>query len=284
MKTRAITGVFFVLILIASMLLGPWVFAIFFLLIGMLSLDEFYRIINAGVQQESSNSSKKITALVEVNANRFAGIALGLALFICLILIYLKDLPSSTFLYSIPFLTLIFWLELFRKQQKPFHNIAFTFLGIIYAILPFMFFFVLAFLDGSYSYQYPLGFLILLWASDTGAYLSGMAFGRTKLFERHSPKKTWEGSFGGLFISLLAAFILSRYFQGIETWQWLVSSAIIVVFGTYGDLTESMLKRSYNIKDSGTIMPGHGGFLDRFDGLLLAAPLVYLFLYLSNIL
>lgn len=122
----------------------------------------------------------------------------------------------------------------------------------------------------------------MLWASDTGAYLAGRTFGKTKLFERHSPKKTWEGSFGGLIISGLAAFILSRFFPGIETWQWLISSVIIVVFGTYGDLTESMLKRSYHIKDSGNIMPGHGGFLDRFDGLLLAAPLVYLFLLLSK--
>jgi len=278
MKTRAITGVLFVIILVASMLLGPWVFSLFFLLIALLSLDEFYRIINSGIKNNDSSES----IVNEININRSAGIALGLTLFVCLILFYLNNAPIYTFLYSIPFLTLIFWLELFRKRVKPFNNIAFTFLGIIYAVIPFMFFFKLGFLEGNYNYQYPLGFLILLWASDTGAYLAGMSFGKTKLFERHSPKKTWEGSFGGLLISLTAAFILSRYFHGIETWQWLVSSVIIVVFGTYGDLTESMLKRSYHIKDSGNIMPGHGGFLDRFDGLLLAAPLVYFFLYLSN--
>lgn len=293
MKTRAITGVLFVIILVASMLLGPCAFSIFFLLIALLSLDEFYRIINAGVKKdlELKNDSElpetdkqSLTSTNKhINVNRWAGIALATALFVCLILVYLNNSPIYTFLFSIPFLTLIFWLELFRKRPKPFSNIAFALLGIIYAVVPFMFFFQLGFLEGSYNYQYPLGFLILLWASDTGAYLAGMSFGKTKLFERHSPKKTWEGSFGGLGISLIAAFILSRYFHGIETWQWLISSAIIVAFGTYGDLTESMLKRSYNIKDSGNIMPGHGGFLDRFDGLLLAAPLVYLFLYLSNI-
>jgi len=271
MKTRAITGVLFVIVLVASVLSGPWVFSIFFLIIGLLSLDEFYKIIN-----------KKNDANVAC-ANRWAGLALGAALFICLILMQLQDASLAIFLYSIPFVTLVFWLELFRKQAQPFLNIAFTFLGIIFAVIPFMFFYQLGFLDSGYNYEYPLGFLILLWASDTGAYLAGRTFGKTKLFERHSPKKTWEGSFGGLLISLVAAFILSRFFHGIDTWQWLVSSVIIVVFGTYGDLTESMLKRSYQIKDSGNIMPGHGGFLDRFDGLLLAAPLVYLFLKITTL-
>src|SRR5690606_12369394 len=131
MKTRAITGVLFVIILVASMLLGPWVFSLFFLLIALLSLDEFYRIINAGVK--SSSSSESISS--EININRLAGIALGLALFVCLILFHLNNASIHTFLYSIPFLTLIFWLEFFRKRAKPFNNIAFAFLGIIYAVV-----------------------------------------------------------------------------------------------------------------------------------------------------
>jgi len=276
MKTRAITGVLFVIILVASMLLGPWVFSAFFLLISLVGLDEFYRI----VKKSPLSSDPSDTDAVEVN--KPAGLALAAALFISLAIFQLQGLGASVFLYCIPFITLIFWLELFRKHPKPFSNIAFTFLGIIFAVVPFLCFYQLGFLDGTYNYECPLGFLILLWSSDTGAYLAGRTFGKTKLFERHSPKKTWEGAFGGLLISLLAAFILSRYFQGIEAWQWLVTSAIIVVFGTYGDLTESMLKRSYQIKDSGNIMPGHGGLLDRFDGLLLAAPLVYLFLSLTT--
>ncbi|WP_118193444.1 phosphatidate cytidylyltransferase [Albibacterium indicum] len=264
MKTRAITGVVFVIVLVASLLLGPWMFSIFFALIALFSLNEFYGIIN-------DNSEN-------VSVNRVVGLLLGAALFGGLVLYQMTVTSISALLFSIPFMTLVFWTELFRKTGNPFGNIAFSFLGIIYAVVPFAFFYLLGFIDGSYNYQYPLGFLIMLWASDTGAYLAGRTFGKTKLFERHSPKKTWEGSIGGLVISLLAAFILSRYFVGLETWQWMVVSAIIVVFGTYGDLTESMLKRSYNIKDSGNILPGHGGFLDRFDGLLLSAPLVYLFL------
>lgn len=277
MKTRAITGVLFVIVMVASTLLGPWVFAVFFLLISLFGLDEFYRIINT-----SGGNSLKGDKTGAVHPNRWAGLALSLALFTALILIQLQGASFSILLYNIPFITLVFWLELFRKQENPFSNIAFTFLGIIFAVLPFLFFFQLGFIEGAYNFHYPLGFLILLWASDTGAYLAGNAFGKTKLFERHSPKKTWEGALGGLIISGIASFILSRFYIGIAPWQWLVSSIIIVVFGTYGDLVESMLKRSYNIKDSGNILPGHGGLLDRFDGLLLAAPLVYLFLELTK--
>ena len=235
MKTRAITGVVFVIVLVGSLMLGPWVFSIFFALIALLSLSEFYGIVN--------NNSERLSI------NQTVGLIVGTALFGGLILYKMAITDISILLYSIPLITLVFWTELFRKKENPFGNIAFSFLGIIYAIVPFVFFYLLGFIDGSYNYQYPLGFLIMLWASDTGAYLAGRTFGKTKLFERHSPKKTWEGCIGGLLISLLAAFILSRSFVGLETWQWMVASVIIVVFGTYGDLTESMLKRSYNIKD-----------------------------------
>lgn len=261
MKERAITGVIFVIVLISSLLLGKWSFAIFFILVSLLSLDEFYKIVNKG----------------ESKTNRIAGLLLGSTLLLSFSLFRVDFLSLKHFLYLIPFMTLVFWWELYRKTETPFINIAYTFLGIIFAIVPFLFFINLGFLDGEYNFHYPLGFLILLWASDTGAYLAGTSLGKTKLFERHSPKKTWEGFFGGMVISMIAAIILSRFFLGIELWQWIVSSLLIVIFGTYGDLSESMLKRSYKIKDSGNLLPGHGGLLDRFDGLLLAAPLVYAF-------
>lgn len=265
MKQRAITGIIFVLVLITSLLLGQWSFSLFFILVSLLSLDEFYKIVSQG----------------EIRPNRLAGILLGLVFFLSFALFQIDLISGKLLLLSVPFITLVFWCELYRKAEKPFMNIAYTFFGIIFAVLPFLFFFSLGFLDMGYNFHYPLGFLILLWSSDTGAYLIGRSFGKTKLFERHSPKKTWEGFFGGLALSILTAFILSHYFQGIEVWQWVVSAAIIASFGTYGDLSESMLKRSYQIKDSGTILPGHGGLLDRFDGLLLAAPLVYVFLALT---
>lgn len=265
MRERAITGVLFVLVLIASLLLGKWSFALFFMLISLLSLNEFYKIVHQG----------------SIKPNKIAGILLAASLFLCFILFRFNFIEAQHILLSVPFITLVFLWELFRKAAEPFSNIAFTFFGVLFAVLPFIFFFDLGFLDGVYNYHYPLGFLILLWSSDTGAYLAGRSLGKTKLFERHSPKKTWEGFIGGLLLSLIASAILAQYFIGIELWQWLVSAVLIASFGTYGDLSESMLKRSYNIKDSGNILPGHGGLLDRFDGLLLSAPLIYIFLVLT---
>ena len=120
----------------------------------------------------------------------------------------------------------------------------------------------------------------MLWANDTGAYLFGMKFGKRKLFERHSPKKSWEGFFGGMFTSLIVAFVISHFFVELDTLVWAGMAILISSFGTLGDLVESMLKRSLDAKDSGSFLPGHGGFLDRFDGLLIAAPVVYVYLYL----
>ena len=122
----------------------------------------------------------------------------------------------------------------------------------------------------------------MLWANDTGAYLVGVKFGRTKLFERHSPKKTWEGFIGGALISAGVALIISHYFTELEWQQWVIMAVLISFFGTTGDLIESMFKRSINVKDSGGILPGHGGLLDRFDGLFLAVPVVYAYLYLIS--
>jgi phosphatidate cytidylyltransferase len=151
--------------------------------------------------------------------------------------------------------------QLFTKAMMPFNNIGYTFLGILLVIAPFTFFFALAYTNGAYNFHYPLAFLLLLWANDTGAYLVGRAFGKTKLFERHS------------------ALIISHFFTELKWNQWVSIAILISCFGTLGDLVESMFKRSINVKDSGGILPGHGGLLDRFDGLLIAAPVVYTYLY-----
>ena len=139
---------------------------------------------------------------------------------------------------------------------------------------------MLAFITGSYNHGIPLGFMLMLWANDTGAYIMGKSFGKHKLFERVSPGKTWEGLAGGILSAVVAAGVIARYFTVLDTWQWLCVALIISVFGTFGDLVESLFKRSRQIKDSGAILPGHGGLLDRFDGLLLAAPIVFVFLKL----
>lgn len=264
MKTRAITGFFFVLVMLASVLSGAYAFSIFFIVLAILSLIEFYRLID----KEG------------VKPDRLGGTLLGIVLFIVVALLDLNFVTPSALLYSVPLLAFIYIRELYRKNERPFYNIALTFLGVIYAVIPFLFFFRLGFLGGHYEYYLPMSFLFMLWANDTGAYLVGMKFGKTKLFERHSPKKTWEGFIGGVALSVGVSLILHHYYANLARWEWCVIAVIISVFGTWGDLTESMLKRSFQVKDSGSLLPGHGGLLDRFDGLLLAAPLVYCFLKL----
>ncbi|MDX1904790.1 MAG: phosphatidate cytidylyltransferase [Thermonemataceae bacterium] len=170
-----------------------------------------------------------------------------------------------------------FIVKLYDKHDnKSFEHIGLTLLGVLYVGLPFKFINDIGFEKD--QNLVILGILFCLWASDSGAYFAGKSFGKHKLFERISPKKTWEGLLGGFILSELVAFILSLYFKVLAPWQWLGVSAIIVVFGTYGDLVESMLKRNLQIKDSGSLIPGHGGFLDRFDGLLIAMPFVFAFL------
>lgn len=264
MKTRAITGFFFVLVMLAAVIFNAYAFSLFFLVLALLSQAEFYRMI----------ASAAIRPQVK------GGMLLGAAAFVLTILIAIFSFSSTYLLIIVPFAIGIYLFELYRKASQPFLNIAFTFFGLIYAVVPFLFFYLLGFLEGGYEYIYPLSFLLLLWTNDTGAYLVGMQFGKHKLFERHSPKKTWEGFIGGLVLSVLVALTIHHYFGKIDVIEWVGMGLIISVFGTMGDLTESMLKRSLQVKDSGTLLPGHGGLLDRFDGLLISAPLVYVFLKL----
>jgi len=263
MKTRAITGVIFIIILVGATLLNAYVFAIFFSLLGVFAAREFFMI-------SKTEQTKPLTSLgllaASVLAALFAAYFLGF--------VGLKELGLV-----IPFISLLFIGSLFLKRKHPFADLALTLLGIWYGTIPFLFFVGLGFIQGGVFNPYiPMGFLIILWSNDTGAYLAGRAFGRTKLFERISPNKTWEGFVGGMALAVLIALNLQQYFGSLDKIQWSAVALIIAVFGTLGDLVESLLKRSLGIKDSGTILPGHGGILDRFDGLLIAAPLVYLLL------
>lgn len=267
MRTRAITGFFFVGVMLASILFGEYAFTVFFLILSLLCTDEFYRL----VQSES------------VKPQRRWGLALVISIYLPVSQHYSEGETLKYVLICIPVAVLIIIAELYRKHKYPFHNISYTLFGVLYAGIPFCLFYVMAFTDGNYSTHYPLAFLILLWASDTGAYLFGIKLGRHRLFERHSPKKTWEGLAGGVITSMAAAAIISIYFTDLNLAEWLGMSAIIVSAGTLGDLSESMLKRSAAVKDSGQLLPGHGGLLDRFDGLLLASPLVFVYLQLIRV-
>jgi phosphatidate cytidylyltransferase len=267
MKKRAITGFFFLIVMLGSVLCGSYVFSIFYLLLALLTLREYFRLITQNGMSPNLQTGYLNGFLI------YAAFAGG---------IYLSPEGHRNPFLFLPMVALpaIFFQELYKKSMVPFTNIAYTFLGLIFTILPYTFFHALAFVNGTFNYHLPLGFLIMLWSFDTGAYLLGIKFGRTKLFERHSPKKTWEGFIGGIMLSMVSAVIIHYYFQELPVMRWISISIIISGFGTMGDLVESMFKRSIHIKDSGEILPGHGGLLDRFDGFLMAAPIVYAYLYL----
>lgn len=264
---RVIAGVIGATLMIGGIYLNEWTYFVLFGLIMLIAQNEFY-------QLAYSDGHKPL---------RLWGLVIGVVLFVLSFLIQSNYLPTSALIILPPVMAIVFLSKLYVIEPKPFTNIAYTFLGVIYVALPFSLMNVAAFSqENGYSYQVVLGTLILLWSSDSGAYFAGSNFGKTKLFERISPKKSWEGFAGGMALALLASYIISLFFNDLPLWQWLVIAVIMVCIGTYGDLVESMLKRSIAIKDSGNLIPGHGGFLDRFDGLLIAAPFVAAFLIIAK--
>ena len=195
--------------------------------------------------------------------------------------------PSSVF---IPYLVSIVYLmvaELYLKAEDPIHDWAYTMLSQVYIALPFSLLNVLAFhANGQYSYVFPLSVFIFLWMNDTGAYCVGSLLGRHKLFPRISPGKSWEGSIGGgvlvIGIAVLIWYLLDTYLSdqpNLTVAEWAGLGLTVVIFGTWGDLVESLFKRTIGVKDSGNILPGHGGMLDRFDSSLLAIPAAVVYLY-----
>jgi phosphatidate cytidylyltransferase len=258
---------------------GFWLHPISFFLTGLIMLIgtqyEYYLMVrNSGVKPQI-----------------VPGIVIGITAYIISTLVASGVIPLNSFLVLIPMMLLIMVVELYRKQEKPFDSLAHTFFSVLYLAIPFSMFPFSAFSRTGLNSLLPhesisfspgiiIGFFLLIWANDTGAYLAGITFGRHRLMERISPKKSWEGFFGGVIIAALIAWLLSGWLGVVDKTHWIIISVIISVAGTYGDLIESMLKRSTGVKDSGTIMPGHGGFLDRFDSAIISFPLVYLFISL----
>lgn len=259
---RLITAVVGSIVLIFCVVYNQWTYFGIFLFVTLITLFEFYKLIIAN----------------GILPLKYLGTFSGGLIYILSFLIESKQIDSDWYYSIFPVVSLIYFIKLYkRNEQHPFTNIGFTFLGVLYIALPFALLNIIAFSNGSYNYEYVLGPLLLLWASDTGAYFAGVNFGRTKLFERVSPKKSWEGSMGGAMLSIMMAYVLSMFFTELMLWQWMSVAGIIIITGTYGDLVESLFKRSMEIKDSGTKLPGHGGFLDRFDGLLLSVPFIIIF-------
>ncbi|MDG1174162.1 MAG: phosphatidate cytidylyltransferase [Flavobacteriales bacterium] len=266
---RIITGSLFVAALVLCIIWNEYSTALIFLVFSTLATVEFYQILN---KKELSNNTKY-------------GPFVNVVVYTLLSLVFIEEIKEYRILFLIvPFLFIFVLQELFAKDNIPYQNISSTLFALLYITLPFACLNYLSFNDDIYSkiglgenWSLLLGFFIILWTSDSMAYVVGKAIGKHKLIPRISPGKTWEGLAGGLVFSILAGFLFA-YVTDSSVFHWMIMAAIISIFGLLGDLSESLLKRSADVKDSGTLLPGHGGVLDRFDGILFSAPLVLTYL------
>jgi phosphatidate cytidylyltransferase len=260
---RLITGLLGSAAIIFGVSYSEWIYFGIFLVICFFSLLEFY----------------KLAGLDGMIPLKTLGTVSGVAIFILSFFISQETISSRYYFLIFPLIAFVYVIKLYKKtEQKPFTNIAFTFLGVFYVAVPFALLNVATFEEGYYNYEIILGSLLILWASDSGAYFAGTLFGKHRLFERISPKKSWEGFWGGAALAIVITYVLTLYFHSLTLVDWMIVSLIIIIGGTFGDLIESLLKRSIEIKDSGDSLPGHGGFLDRFDGLLISAPFIVAYL------
>ena len=277
---RTLTGAGFVSVLIAGLVFHPIFFYLVFALIVSLGLWEFY----------------KLGKYSKIEPQKFPGIFLGLTTFTASFMHAAHIIDAIVYILIVPVIILISIVELYRRTPKPIENIAYTIFGVIWIAVPFSMFNYMAFaklIDNDmmvniyqisyyFDHHLVLAFFLLLWSNDTFAYLTGVSIGKRRLFERISPKKSWEGFFGGFFMTIVVSVILSKYFNFYSLQTAIIVAMLISIFGTFGDLVESMFKRSIGVKDSGHILPGHGGILDRFDAVFLALPIVFVYIILFS--
>jgi phosphatidate cytidylyltransferase len=272
---RTITGAFIVIFVLG----GLWLHPVTFFIVGAVIL--------AGTQKEYYTMVRSTGIKPQV----ITGIITGFLVYFISTLVAIRLIPRESYLVMVPIMSIIMVVEIYRKNEKPFDSLAHTFFSILYTAIPVSMFPYSAFgrtglqplfsiNNLEFSPGMLIGFFLLLWANDTGAYLVGSAIGKHRLMERISPKKSWEGFFGGLALTLIVSWLLSDFLGVVDVKGWIFIALIVTIAGTFGDLIESMLKRSVGFKDSGSIMPGHGGFLDRFDSVVIAFPLVYLYIAL----
>ena len=276
---RTITAVFFVAAVVSCFLRPEAMILLFGLVTGM-TIWEFTGLVN-----EREN----------VTVNQMISTVAGVYLFLAMAGYNSGLTPAAVF---IPYLVTIIYLmvaELYLKQPDPVNDWAYTMMSQMYIALPFSMLSVLAFQSDDtgihYTWTVPLSVFVFLWINDTGAYLCGSLLGKHKLFPRISPGKSWEGSIGGGILVMLVAVLvwyLSEQYEenplGLSAIEWAGLGLTVVVFGTWGDLVESLFKRTLGIKDSGNILPGHGGMLDRFDSSLMAIPASVVYLYTLSML
>lgn len=267
---RTVTGLLFVAVLVGCILYGPLSFTIMFAVVCALSVHEFARLVNRGGQ---------------VSVNKLMVTLSGVYLFLAMFAFRTYAAGAEVFLPYVGLLLYLMITELYLKKENPIGNWACSMLSQLYVALPFALLGMLAFREEAatgrvvYEPVLPLSVFVFIWLSDTGAYCVGSLVGKRRLFERISPKKSWEGSVGGGTFALAASLVFARFFPFMPLGLWMGLAVVVVVFGTWGDLTESLMKRQLGIKDSGHILPGHGGMLDRFDSALMAVPAAALYLY-----
>jgi len=270
--TRTITGIVLVSVMLAAIFVSEYSYAILFLLIIGGASIEFSRLF---IQSK-------------VRPLKWMPFLISIFLFTTFFLIA-KGIIGLEYAAAFPLLILIIIAtEMYRKKETVVENIAVALLSIFYVALPLSLVNYLVFPKFQptdiYNPALLVALFVIIWVYDSGAYLVGVSIGKHRLFERISPKKSWEGAIGGTLTAIVASFFISKYIPEISLSHWIIISILVVVSSTFGDLTESMFKRYFGIKDSGNILPGHGGILDRFDSLLFAAPVLvaYLKIFVEN--
>ena len=258
--TRALSGVLYIFILVtATLFLNS--FLVLFGLLLMVSVYEYCELVKL---------EKLIPILIAVVSYYlftyyFVDASIAFILLICFLVIAIKAL-----------------MYLFARAENKINVVEKYGYLVGYIIIPFILLGKLPFVETHFNPKIVISLFILIWFNDTMAYVVGKSIGKTKLFERVSPKKTIEGFLGGLIFSALISIIIANYYIYQSVSQWIIIALIVAVFGTLGDLIESKFKRTAGVKDSGKIMPGHGGILDRLDSIIFAGPFVFLFYQILN--
>ena len=262
---RTFTGGLFGVLVYGSLFAGRFAFLVFYVVLLILSLLEFY----------------KLTGNKGVHVQKYFAVFASVVLFILLFGYSTGYFPLRWISVMVIFPVAMMIIELYRKKEKTFDNLVWTFYGIIYVALPLSLLNLLVFPGEIADYRYNPGIVagvfILIMINDTVAYLIGVPIGRTRLFESVSPKKSWEGTAGGALAVFGAAWFMTKLFPMAGIKEWLGIAVIVAVFGVFGDLVESQFKRELGIKDSGSLLPGHGGLLDRIDAWLFVIPAVWVF-------
>ena len=261
---RTLTGGVYVASVLAAICFNPIISSIYFGIIGLVALSEFYNV--AKNKYQISNS---ILAYLT-----------AIALYTTVALYSFNIDFKLPLLISVVLVIANFIAALYQKNEEPFTSIAFLICGLIYIILPISTTNLIIQYNSEFQPLLLLSVFILAWCNDTFAYLTGVKFGKHRLFERHSPKKSWEGFVGGFIFTIIAGIVISKFSNIFAIQHWIVISIIVSSVGTLGDLVESMFKRQMGVKDSGKILPGHGGILDRFDILFIVLPIVWVYLEL----